>query len=607
MVTRAALPAPGYAPPPNHFLVGTRRIVRVYPEASFKHSDYDFSLMNACPDLQKALAEGFAAATGPGGTRKTAASAQSLYELLRQFTNLIQEMPNPPQSVQTLSPAHFQRIVMLHSRKSMSILQAVRVTLRRSAELPADVRKVLFAPIETSLPASALASYSEKEFRTIVRIARTKVRETLKRIRSGEAQLKRWRDSGHERDLSPEQRHGASQGWMLDYIDQHGDVPRNSHDHPHGQVLAENPGFIYRLLPRAREVTAAAILLQCVTGQNFGTIRALTADFQRADATDELETPTILTRGLKPRRGRTNAEMDLVFSGLPSWLSGTKSTADDFSTPFGVYLLVEEICRRARHFSGTNALLVFYTEQGRGSTPDPHRQFRPLTQHALHHWKPLEHDGTNRAINVSRLRKTFLEIRRRPVAHTPATLVGRYLARDSATLGENQQVVADALDNEVSRVRVDSASRLITQSDAQAAKTEPERIATKYRLSLDQLEEILDGTQDTVAMACSAPHESPFSPSGQACTASFLLCLGCPCARSAPHHIPVQALLLRSIQKKKDSIDAASWKVRFGEAADRLEDLLSSQHIDIDHEVAHVDDENRFLVQALVDGRLDLR
>lgn len=607
MVTKAALPAPGYVPPVNHFLVGTKRIVRVYPEASFKHSDFDFSLLNTGPDLQKALAEGFAAATGPGGTRKTAASAQSLYELLRQFTNLIQEMPNPPHSVQTLSPAHLQRIVMLHSRKSMSILQAVRVTLRRNADIPADFRKVLFAPIATSLPESALASYSEKEFRTIVRIARTKVRETLKRIRFGEEQLRRWRDSGHERGLSPEQHYGASKGWMLDYIDQHGDVPRDARDHPRGRVLSENPGFIYTLLPRAREVTAAAIFLQCVTGQNFGTIRALTADFQRADAAGGLETPTILTRGSKPRRGRINAEMDLVFAGLPPWLPGTESKGDDFSTPFGVYVLAEEICRRARHFSGTNALLVFYSEQGRGPTPDPHRQFRPLTQHALHHWKPLDHEGKDEAINVARLRKTFLEIRRRPVAQTPATLVGRYLTRDSATLVENQQVVADALDHEVTRVRVDSAVRLITQRDAQAAKTEPERIAAKYRLSVERLQEVLDGAQDTVAMACSAPHESPFSPSGQACTASFLLCLGCPCARSAPHHIPVQALLLRRIQKKKDDLDGVRWKARFADAANRLEDLLSSQHVNIDHEAAQVDGENRFLVEALVDGRLDLR
>ncbi|WAH98198.1 hypothetical protein [Arthrobacter sp. MMS18-M83] len=195
----------------------------------------------------------------------------------------------------------------------------------------------------------------------------------------------------------------------------------------------------------------------------------------------------------------------------------------------------------------------------------------------------------------------------RPVAHSATTLAAQYLAKDATALPEYQVIVDKALHGEVERIRVSHSILVLTDAEAREASDDPEPAARRLGTTVERLRLLLEGRLDTVAAACIDHTNSPYTPSGTACSASFLLCLGCPNARSEPRHIPIQAVMLESITRRRAEIPAAEWEERFSIPSEQLTDLLERQHTGPMVAAEQASNEDRRLVEMVLDGGLDLR
>ncbi|MEW1980546.1 hypothetical protein AB0333_06405 [Citricoccus sp. NPDC079358] len=577
---------------------GERLVVRFVSESGGSAKDFEFRRLGLAPEIESAIVQGFARACGPAGTRKTVESVKTLYAGARMFARSLKDLPSPPQSLSALTPAHIAPFRIRHTRYADSLLQVLRVLFRPIEGLPTAFREALYAPHKPASPTRTLSAYTDSEVRRIQRAARTEVRAALTRIRQAEAELAEWQAARPGMD-SEDGRRGA----LLAQVARTGDVPRCRD----GRIdtSKEHSGAIDRLrhiFPTYSEVTALAVLLICVSGHNLSTVCGMTASHLRADDQVE-EEPLVLTRASKPRRGRYGAEMDLALAPDRVPANGP----DDYASAAGVYRLAVELCARARAVAGTDALLVFHATGPADRAPGRAR-IRALPTNSLQWWRGRTPDGdVLDRVDSRRLRLAFVQRHQRPVAHTATTLAAEYLAKDATALPEYQAIVDKALRGEVERIRVSHSILALTDAEVREAANDPEPAAQRLGTTVEQLQLLLEGRLDTVATACIDHTNSPYTPSGTACSASFLLCLGCPNARSEPRHIPIQAAMLESITRRRAEIPATEWEDRFSIASEQLNDLLERQHAGPTVAAEEASDEDRRLIEMVLDGRLDLR
>ncbi|MEA5456525.1 hypothetical protein SPF06_17500 [Sinomonas sp. JGH33] len=595
---RASLPERPYARPDAVIDTGERLLVRFVPEAGGPGKDFEFRRLGLAPEIESAIVHGFARACGPAGSRRTLESVKTLYAGARVFARTLNELPSPPGSLNALAPSHIAPFRLRHTRYTNSLLQVFRVLFRPVEGLPTAFREALYAPHGPAAQSGTVSAYTDSEVRRIQRAARTEVRSALARIRKAEAELTEWETAGQGAD--PE---AGRRGALLAQVARTGDVPR-CRDGRINESKAHRGALdlLRSIFPSSSEVTALAVLLVCVSGHNLSTVCNMTASHLRVD--DQLEEePLVLTRASKPRRGRYGAEMDLALTqdGFPA------GGPDDYASAAGVYRLAVELCARARAVAGTDALLVFHGTGPADRTPGGAR-IRPLPTHALEWWHGKTPDGgLLPRVDSRRLRLAFVQRHQRPVAHTAATLATEYLAKDAAALPEYQAIVGNVLDNEVERIRLGHRILTLTDTEVREAAIDPEPLAQRLGTTVERLKLLLEGRLDTVATACIDHTNSPHSPAGTACTASFLLCLGCPNARSEPRHIPIQTAMLESITRRRAEIPAVEWEERFSVAHEQLTDLLDRQHAGPRSADEGASDEDRALVELVLDRGLDLR
>ena len=56
-----------------------------------------------------------------------------------------------------------------------------------------------------------------------------------------------------------------------------------------------------------------------------------------------------------------------------------------------------------------------------------------------------------------------------------------------------------------------------------------------------------------------------------------MLCLGCPCARALPRHLPVQALVHDRLAERRSQVTPLRWAQRFAAPHAQLTDILARQ------------------------------
>jgi hypothetical protein len=469
-------------------------------------------------------------------------------------------------------------------------------------------------------------NYSPGELRMILAAARTDVRRAARRIRGNRALLEQWRLG----QVNPGgDRQSVRRGELLDFLDRHDDVPRYTRGARQPQGWVERLGQVSELLCALhltmKEAAAFTVLLASLTGQNLSTIVSAPAAHHRADGYAGGPATAIVELD-KHRRG-SRRHMDTPFTDLPPWVpvpaevpaEVTDSGGIALNTPFGFYMLLVELAAVSRERLGSKRLLVWRTAvgaQGAGLREDiDHNHVRTW---AAAHDLPASAEGAGQIgesgprpqlnITITRLRLSFAELSQKPVAHTEATLANAYLLRNRGNLAEYQQVVAKVLDREVAKARSRGAIGSLDERDLAAARNNPAAIAAKHSMDPRALRQLLAGELDTVMAGCVNNTASPHSAAGQPCRASFMLCLGCPCARATPRHLPTQVLVRDALEQRRLAMTPLRWAERFALTHAQLSDLLDQAG------PAAVDDARRgatatehALVQRFLDQELDLR
>ncbi|MEV8135252.1 hypothetical protein [Microbacterium aurantiacum] len=586
-MSRAVLPEGNYARPETLHIDGERIVVTVFEERTGRKKEFAFHEFPVARALSETFARGYARATGPGGSRRTIGSAMFLHSTLRSYARYLAAHPDAPSSPTELRTAHLRELRFKRDRQSYEQLLALRVVLRGDSSVPTAYRELLLSPLRAVPHKQRIEAYTASEFRSIRRSMRAIVRGALTRVQAAEAEVAGVLSSGvleTDRDFVL---------WMLG---KKGDVPRTAKGL---QAVPRSHMIARELLPSMQEMAAAAVLMQCLTGHNIGTLLELTADHHRADD-QRAESAMVLTDARKPRRGRYRAELNLAFDASDVW-EETSAGDDDFASPAGIYRIVLELGSRSRNIAGSRRLFVGFSGARTSAL------CRPLAELAGHRRRLIwSHSGQAHAgVDTMRIRRSFLELRQRPVDHTPATLADTYLSKDPAALASNQRVVADALDDEMQRVQTAARVTALTPEQVTAASTDPEGVAAAIGVDVETLADLLAGRLDTVATACVSNTTSPYSRAGDACTASFLLCLGCSNARVEPRHVPIQRVLRDRLEARRAEMLPVEWEARFGTAHGRVLDLLERMP------GAPQDDgaasETAGLIDQLLDGRWDLR
>ncbi len=491
--------------------------------------------------------------------------------------------------------------------------RSIKSVLRVCDSLAPDVSVKVREPNPRSVSLSTKASYSRAEFTRIAQAARSDLRNAATRIRANRVLLARYR-AGTVTDTD-------RRCELLEFVDTHGDVPRYEGATKWGQVVAKGWvtqggfGSVYDIMSwlhlNVVELAAAAMLLAVMTGQNPSVIKGTPARHHRTDGHIDDTLPTAIIDVHKPRRGR-RAYMNAVLTDVPDWISVPANperltSRDQLHTPFGVYALLYELTMSARERCGSDRLLVGYHGGGGAG-----RGFRALgSREPLEKWStsrrvPSDAGDAPLRVTLDRLRLTYVELHQKPVAHTEETLVNEYLGRNKGNLSAYREVVEAALQEEVAKARSRAVIDLLTKEEL--AQADPEQLAADHGLKADVLTRMLARELDTVMVACTDNANGPFTGPDQPCRASFMMCLGCPCARALPHHLPVQVLVRDHLQARKSHMTPMVWVQRFGLPHAQLTDLLNRHDpLDISDARAGATPEQIRLVERFVNRELDIR
>ncbi|MGW7363204.1 hypothetical protein ACWGI8_07200 [Streptomyces sp. NPDC054841] len=629
---RAALPD---GPRTRHGLMTAedgRPIVRCYSQDGEERSDLDVSVLTMPEALREAMIAALVARTEPGAGLTSHHSFEKPYRALVTFDGYLARLATAPQSPPEVDPDHFDGF--LEHRRAKGIksvrgeLAELRLLLLRTKGI-SDALAGRLAGVMPPRPESEPAhSYSRAELKRIAEAARKTLRAADTRIRSNRELLEQFRAG--DLDVSTDV-HLRRRLQILDHLDRVGDVPRRMRNTagkmqyaPETWVASKGKlrdvvGWL-NLMPE--EIAAAAVLLGVMTGQNPEPILKMTAAHHRADGGTGQGTAIV---GLRKPRRQSRAFMDLALSEVPDWISIPEqpdqlSSRDVLHTPFGLYLLVHDLTARARHFAGGNRLLVAYMSRG-GGRSSKGRGWRPIpTNGALvsklgRSWDLRSDDVDDEGqplpmqpLRLETLRMTYIELHQKPVAHTERTAATRYLLRNRGNINEYRKVVAETLTSEVAKARVRSKIATMTAEEVAHARDDVEKAAAEMGLEPVVLKRMLAGELDTVLAACTDNNNGPYTPPGEPCRASFLLCLDCECARALPRHLPLQVVVHDRLAERRDQMDTLRWAQRFAGPHAQLADLLD------EHDAAAVEDARKgagpaehALADRLLNRELDIR
>ena len=604
---RAKLPDLGYTSPGRHEPMGDNRFrVVFHPERGGRPTTFDLSDLPVGEAMREWLTAALAKGTGPSGSARTLASARTLLGASRSFARYLGSADRSPSTPAQLAGTHWDQYVLAQrvSNRRTQVIN-LRSLLRHASDVPDDFAARMHRT-QISSRNQKFQAYSAAEFTRITAAAKSHVRECVHRIHGGRALLARWRAGEIDRDLD---KHGWERGGLLDHIDRHDQVPRYSNGSRHNLSTAHGgtAALFAELYPTPQDVAAAAALLICLTGHNLSTIATLPARHHRPDG-DAGASRTAIVETIKPRRGRHHAHQSIALHEA----AASAPTRLDLSSAYAVYQVVHDICGLVRARAETEVLFAYFT-------PKNGMLFLPgLRRNVLGEWAQARGvlgdtvDETGqpvpRRLDSRRLRMNWLEQHQQPVAHTEQTLANDYLARHRGNLAEYQQIVAATLDEQVTEARRTAVMRSLTAKQIEHAHTDPGAVAAQVGLTASVLTDLLGGRLDTVVAGCVDNTHSPHAPAGQPCTASFLLCLSCPCARATPQHLPVIAEVHDRLQHKAKEMTPLRWAQRFAGPVAQLADVMSRYPDTVIEEARiNVSEEQRTLVTMFLARNLDIR
>ncbi|MFC9835579.1 hypothetical protein ACFVKB_17465 [Rhodococcus sp. NPDC127530] len=622
---RASQPHQAWAPPQRLVIAPGTCIVTFIEENGRRSKIYDFTTVPVAPALQRWMATTLARATGPRSGAKRLGTADGYYTVLKNLATALNSGDLPPSVPRDITPAHIATFRLgLRPATFNSKIQVLRRLVRKDADLRPETRRAICEGRLPTRPLPKIRAYTDEHRQQILTAARGDIRRARDRIRHARDLVARYR-RGKLVQRSREERIAE----VLDVLDRTGDLPR----WPSGDVVksVSDLGGVRELMPMLcltrMEVTAFAVLLVDMTGENFGTLIDWPAVHFRPDG--GLGEPAVaLVEETKPRRGPAREFMVAAVEDLPGSLAEILDDTEErrlFRSPLRVYLLLLELSalvRRHGHIERAFSYIgVSAGRKGRwlssmypnyvGIWADAHgfpRAPARRPDQRKDEEPPEALDAATPIVSTQRLRQTAIERRRQPIAHSRATMNDYYLRRSPQVVEESRDIVRETLDDEVSKARAAQAVPVFTPEFLDRAGTHPATAAVEMGVEVDVLKRMLAGEQDTVLAACVDNRDSPHTEPGTPCDASFLQCLLCRNARALPHQLPIQTAAHDRLKTLRANLDPGLWEHRYGTPFARLTDLLDHYSAENRDEARRrLSEADRHLVDELLDGNLDLR
>lgn len=612
---RAALPPTGWSPPERLPGGVSGAVVLFHEETTGRTVRFDCSDLPVSEPVRNWLVRRLAERAGARSGVKRAKSFRTGYQVVRDFAQALAQCEPSPGHPADITAEHIRAFKSRYEdpQTRRTCVARLRIALRGCAELPETARRELF---ETRLPVKQVSeqvtAYSERDWQQIMTALRRDIRLCRDRIRTGRRLLERFRADELEAGSAE-----AELGGLLDLFATSGDLPR-SRDGGGTPEVKRHGGVVpvMRMLSLSQqEASAFALLLAALTAENLGTVAKWPAVYRRADGGAGALSVALLEQR-KPRRGperehRVAAVEDLPVS-LSSLLEQTYGDEPLFHSPLRVYDLLLELTTPARWITGSTGAFVNRRVSDRGGQgscwSDEIRVERWARSRGF---PPVTRDGEQGlpGIDVRRIRQTSLEIQRRPVSHSRSTLRDHYLRRSEAVREQSQKVVAEALEEQVTKARTAAEVVVLSPRLLSLATRDPDTAAAEAQLAPEVLKSMASGERDTGVVACRDHRESPHAPVGQACPTSFLHgCLNCANARALPHQLPVQITLHDRLAALRPNLDPQTWQARYALPLTRLRDILD-HYSAAEHAAARaaVTSRHTALIDALLEGRTDLR
>lgn len=612
----ASLPDARWEPPSRLLADGTS--VRFIEESGGREKTFDFAAVDAPPEIRRWLARVMARRAGPRSETRRVKTAESHFIILRIFASVLAAANPPARTPADVSSGRIAAFTERHAgmKSQGDYLATLRTLLRDDPEISERARA---AVITARIPRPAgdgkakAPGYSPGDWQLITTAMRAGIRAARDRIREGRALLERFRSG------IPLTGRDTMTASLLDAFDRDGDFPRYADGSPSGEVAAAGGGaaLASRLCLTLREATVFALLLTAVTGENFGTVAAWPAASFRPDGSQPGSPAVALVEAVKPRRGPDREHMVTALEDLPPGLASLM-TADDgetrlFRSPLRLYELLVDLSSLARRHGGFPGAFCSYNPwPGRygGSRWAGGVQAHHVVRWAREHGFPSAGDATagSPAVDVRRIRQTVIEHKRRPVAHTRATMNDQYLSLSPDIRADSREVVAAALRDEVAKARKRCQVPVWPAEFTARAQADPAAAAAEAGLEPEALQRLIAGEQDTPLASCADHLAGPAGPPGTPCPLSFLECLDCVNARALPHQLPVQLAAADKIAALRPHLDPSVWQARW---EPRLQQLagITAAYTPAERQQARqaVTAGQQQMIDDLLGGRWDLR
>ncbi len=506
---------------------------------------YDFGALAVPEPWQRSLAALFAAKCAPGGGWDSVESSEASWYVVRPFAEFLSKLDDVPVDVDRLTAGHWRawRLSLPPSSNGYTKYSTVAGLLRMDARLARPVREVMAQRFAWS--SDGEHAYSPEEFGQIRLAARRTFRTALLRIRENTGHLAAWREDA----FVP-----GSREWLLgealDVLARTGDVPvyekrRTVRKRYRAALVGGGSEYTWKRLYLSRkEAVALAVLIVAELGLNATTVSEMPVP-ETLPGTPEAGMPVYRLQLEKRRRAGHRGQFEsrnLTDSGADS--SGRIITEALEATAAARRLL-------GQLDADIDRLLIW-----RQTTPHDGQPYPKAVRVGPFGLGVNETGGAAWARSVGlpgsplrRLRKTVNVLHRRePGQNTQDTHDRVYVVGEPQAQQAAMPVIADgALDALEAARRTVFTARL---ADTPAA-----------------------GDLETATTDCSDFEHSPFSPAGQSCAASFLLCTACPNARVTPAHHPRLAHLLKALDNLRGVVEPTVWEADWADAHARLANL----------------------------------
>lgn len=593
-MTRAAMPAAGYRRPDR--LDASGLVVSVIGTDGVEAGPFDFTAAPAHGEVRAELIRAFVAATGPDGRWRSVASMGTAYRTALAFLRSFDRLGIAITTLAQFGPEAWWvwRADRESSNRWPGQVNVMRVLLKDTPEVGPLTRRALSQ--RTHKPRKRLyGSYTVAEFEAIRRRAAELTRATEARISANTTALQVHR-TGQRSSSEPTVTFGDrswTRGALLERLQSEG---RLHFGRPHAQRTAREVATLlgtghlhptYALFPTRTELLSLMALLVCDRGYNLSTLQSLTVpDLASGSDPDAGDDPVLVAHLDKPRRGDRR-----YFSN-----SFTGPQARTLRRLVTITAPARECLAGLGH--PTSRLLIAGTSSG--VTGHPTRIF--VTDEfpnggAVRRWDQVANLSTDQGellhLHFNRLRLSEQVINRKSSQNSDNVSEDVYRRPDALTAHLLQDVILDG------------------QADAVAHAEQTLQI--RYTKDLADLhlpdstaKSVADGTLDTAVGACLDFTHSPFTPDGQACTASFLMCLACPNAVATPTHLPRLLALLEALDNLA-SVNPSRFEQLYRGHHQRLKHLLSSSTTEADRDAARraTNDTDRALVERLLRRDLD--